>query len=694
MFSKHLIVLAMLVLKVSIGVGQNPNLGVFLFQEENHQSVALDATNKHDLRPQITTLRFPEASESSDSLLKAVLDEATILIDFSKKIPQAAASRTSTEQMDSTYIFYTTEEDLPAEKIFYQYDAAGLLSEAITQVDDQMTSRMTYVYDETSRLEQEIKSQFDGSNWDPVLMIEYDYENTPGQANSITIFYWDWTMVDWVASFQYQLTYDDQAKLHSKRLYLIDPEGILVDLQFRQVYLYDFLDRLSDEIDEYKCLAQTDQWRQSQNLHFVYGPENRLSQKIQHSWKVDHWQQEGKKVIYTYNASGQLTEERAYDSYRSGPTVWQAMYQDSFIYTSDGQAVQLVASAWGGQQEDWVPQVITDTMKNAEGFVEEVIQYASCGGQFAPKKKELYTYDKSNQLFEILTQYWDNLIQSWAFSYRSVNTYTNDGKLSDQTFQYWDMFSQQWINNYRQILIYDDFERLNQTIYQFWLFGDWETSQTDHYVYNNDDQLIEQLIGDLWKLNYTYDTNGLRLEEIRSGQSSLNDTVEWIPQQRYSYSYNSEGQETLSEHFQFDASTSTWLPDRRTYTFFQSGTSSPLQKVYEYLYPTEMTDEIQTSALHFWSPRDLTSSQAVPETTAFDCQLANPYTNNGLIQCEDWPDFESGQLYLFDVLGRIKIKQLVSNPMRLQTGHLGAGIYSLLIERKDGTIFRQKLFLE
>jgi hypothetical protein len=188
--------------------------------------------------------------------------------------------------------------------------------------------------------------------------------------------------------------------------------------------------------------------------------------------------------------------------------------------------------------------------------------------QFLKGKKapETVSFKKANFLrTETVNLQWDEVVNQYDSTTKSVFAYDNAGRVSIETLQ---RFSNStWEDTYRNSFTYDNQGRTIVTFVEYFntMTSAWENSRLDSSFYDQNGSLVENKFyswnssSNIWNLGfaykdvYTYNQQGRALTQISVLYSSFSN--DWDTVSRMDYTYNSTtGKLTQLDFYSYDSS--------------------------------------------------------------------------------------------------------------------------------------------
>jgi hypothetical protein len=403
------------------------------------------------------------------------------------------------------------------------------------------------------------------------------------------------------------------------------------------------------------------------------------------------YQEDGEKgkAEFVYDANGMLTQEREY--------YW------------DESAGKMVLESVG--------ETTYDAGKNRIQYVSTYLDETT--NQFITEYKETYSYDKNGNMTQSINNYWDTT-NNQAKEVKTNYTYDSGKNLIQSIMSYFDDLTNQFIFWYKDDYKYNGNNKEIQHISYIWdsySAKEWEPNSKTESTYDSQSNLILSLksgannVNNTWtwaldnKYEYTYDSNGIKTQYIiydmdNNNQWKLHDKIVYVIDDNRNTTQN-------LYYFSWDTQTNQWDGGiyKEEYTFNNDYTKNDLILPFDYddAIFTHMITEIKgfdwDSSTNEWvavsqmSP--LYSPQNVTAVNQRDAGLVSVFPN----PCSEFvsvsfPGLGSlASFELFDAQGRRLILKEIGNNEKLSLQGLNSGIY-LYNLNIDGKIQRGKLVKE
>ncbi|MBK8566070.1 MAG: T9SS type A sorting domain-containing protein [Saprospiraceae bacterium] len=306
-------------------------------------------------------------------------------------------------------------------------------------------------------------------------------------------------------------------------------------------------------------------------------------------------------------------------------------------------------------------------------------------------ENNLYIVDSTFVNFNLTQQ----LPTLWQDTDKTNFTYDSEGRLMKMIRSFFSLSAGQFEELLLNEYYYDSENRLIQEDISIFEAGAWPPPSGKFiYIYdalgNNTNVITYGFDTDLneWVLeendtNTYYPDGKLKTEVVRFPENNV-----LVDDQRYSYTYNSDG--LLSEVFveYWDVDESAWFNSEKDFYYYEAGEMQPIQVLIQVYDENEWIDAFRYD--YFYS--EPSSVRTEPTKNTLECTISNPYIPGSLISCEIGAS-EEMTLSLTDLLGRVVQMQSLSIP--LEVGKVSAGYYLLKISDKHTgeRRYQKKLFV-
>ncbi len=258
----------------------------------------------------------------------------------------------------------------------------------------------------------------------------------------------------------------------------------------------------------------------------------------------------------------------------------QNFYKEFFEYDVNGNLIRNIDYSWNSQTQTWVNDQRWDFVYNEAGQVTTVTGYVWSSGQWVLDTRETVAYDENGNATEYQVQQRNVDAGQWVNDFRNIRTYSGENRLTSSSDFIWS--GSAWVpislTNYeynqqgqlileteyvlnddnqvaseRSLYEYDSNGNRTEQLIQTWN-GDW-TDQSRHlYVYNENNQLIEETIQRYQASVWVNETRFVYSYSFTADESNLKLPV-------FFYELNGETDVNAlanSEEFRWDAGSNTW----------------------------------------------------------------------------------------------------------------------------------------
>jgi hypothetical protein len=334
-----------------------------------------------------------------------------------------------------------------------------------------------------------------------------------------------------------------------------------------------------------------------------------------------------------------------------------------------------------------------------------------------------YLYDTLNRVSQIITEMWDDSLEMLVNSQKDIYTYNEHGDLSSVLNHGWHVENQAWVlsGGFNHFYVYDDnFNILIDTlayvnwadtsvyIYTYYPNGNvhtevsascteywpWQWSDSTVYLYDdnnnmtrwtryewNDDSM--RFIHASWngRLSFTYDENNNRTSAVRETYKYYNQTWEydgWNPKLVWTYDDNDNA--TLIESFAWNSDLNDW----------ERNISGHVEIFYNNMRSGYEMFGLGGSIfnIHYICKEE---SVAVKETKNPTVLIyPNPAQDRVFISGIT----EKSQLAIYDISGKLVLKQTISSEQTINVNNLKSGIYLINIRNNTQNITKKLLISE
>lgn len=231
---------------------------------------------------------------------------------------------------------------------------------------------------------------------------------------------------------------------------------------------------------------------------------------------------------------------------------------------------------------------------------------------YEPTNKRIFNYSSSNDLLDIIYQYYDVNTTQFVNSFKE--NYTYNGTLLQESFnQYWDGTS--WVNNSKNIYLYDTNNKLTLYLSFTWNSTNWDSSYKQEYYYSpTADSTISyswNSMTNAWypsfKFATLYDSVGQTVAYVYYSW----DGTAWYISSINNYTYDSQGNiiqyltkvwdgSQLVNNFKADYYYTGNKNDSIIYYYWENASSSWIPN-FKYLYTYGSSDELVIESSYYYS---------------------------------------------------------------------------------------------
>lgn len=400
---------------------------------------------------------------------------------------------------------------------------------------------------------------------------------------------------------------------------------------------------------------------------FSYDEQGRLtamtySEKIDGAWVVDT------RLEYTYTSGNQIATYTLYSLEEEELLAW---IRYLYVYENDLTTKEEMY-VWDEDENDWSLLVVTEyAYDNNKNLLTETTYFSYMEIMMGTSKEE-YTYDASGNNTMVI-EYSSDFMGGWEPYSKREFTY-NAANLEIQYISYtWE--DGEWENEYRESTTYSG-NLMSELISQYWEDGSWVNYSKDTYNYSGNRLML--LITMEW-----------------------GDDGQWVNEYKEEYEYNSQGSLTLI--FWSEWVEGSWVPiDKTEISYDTSQSAQNLIYPFDWLSGFGMVTGyvisdwvdggwvLHSQATFYWSGGSATSAPSLNRSDVVNI-YPNPASDFVMVSV-DHPN-ETLDVYLYDMQGRLVLRQAITNNSSINTGQLNRGIYMFVIQA-DGLYSTQKLIIQ
>lgn len=358
---------------------------------------------------------------------------------------------------------------------------------------------------------------------------------------------------------------------------------------------------------------------------------------------------------------------------------WNNEDNSQFMYDLNGFNTLQTNQLWAGE---WVDYDKSEQSYDPNGnlLVSTYYDWDDDNNTWVPSNEDSYTYNENGQLAVYIVAVWD--ANAWEEYIKSEFEYDGNGKLTEEIIYGWNAIEEEWIESWKGTYGYD---------------GNGNMVLETSYSWN-----VEWM--PLWKTDLTYDADKNVILEVNSSWKEANNDWEFSWKDEYTYDENGnmvalvdyewEGDWNLSwkseisynNSYSIDELIMPWWwfeDDYITYRHMPiTGTG------YDYNAGSNDWDMSTRSTLSY-AELDVTGINN-PEGSSIKV-YPNPATDYISFDLENGANETTVELY--DLQGRLVLRQTVSAKTKIKVGHLNRGQYVYKIQHNDKS-FGDKVIIE
>lgn len=178
--------------------------------------------------------------------------------------------------------------------------------------------------------------------------------------------------------------------------------------------------------------------------------------------------------------------------------LWDTIFKKDYYYASNDSLEKLISSK--KINNSWIYTQKSEFKFDEENRVAVYIEsdWNRLTNKFIPKNKELFKYNKNNQLVQI-NRLVCNPIKGWLNTVKDSIIYKNDLKVERFTFYFDDSNKGEWLKTSKETFTYDSLNNHYQTLIQHWL------PEQNMFVTNEYSRLITLHYNQKNRLNFIND---------------------------------------------------------------------------------------------------------------------------------------------------------------------------------------------
>lgn len=349
-------------------------------------------------------------------------------------------------------------------------------------------------------------------------------------------------------------------------------------------------------------------------------------------------------------------------------------------------------------------------------IAETSIYFNQSESKWEVSSKQIYTYNASNKVTEIIYQNWNSTTNKLENKDKTLNTYTN-GNRTESIYQTWNTSSSIWENSEKQVLTFNSNNKPDTGLFYKWVNAQWSVDSRATVAYNTNNKLIS-VIEESWtnsqfvnssKTLLSYNSNNQVITERRASWDDFNSI--WTVNEQTSYVLDATGNRTSETYTNVSDNTQNRKTEYNYDTSsLMTGFSNPFKNKdgLDYLfqdYPfvnkvLSYNDFTYNTSLQTYYNNSKTTynynSAIVLANEKFDTENAtisvypNPTKNQINFQFPNNQMAES--IIILDITGKIMLTQSNSSN-QVDVSQLSNGMY-IIKANSEGKIFTNKFIKE
>lgn len=367
-------------------------------------------------------------------------------------------------------------------------------------------------------------------------------------------------------------------------------------------------------------------------------------------------------TFYTYDSKAHVTSKLQKD--QTGTNITKT----TNVYNSNGLLTNSLVQSWDNNSNSWMNTqrntITYDIHSNITMNQSEYWDFGTNSWLIASSNKYVFTYNANGLPTSITNSYWDATTSTFVNSDRSVNmTYNAANALLTEQQDYYDGTTNSWVP-----YLLDNYTYSAQNVLTTFIestyngFGGWEPSLKAHslvwYSWNGnlDNSKIQSYYLDNYDLttstwvwgsrgNVTYGANNssIEIQENHNG-------VSWENVSKNISNFDAQNNQTLTESYSWDATTSTWtLGGGSKYLYQYNGQGAMLEKISQYYDSFNTFAYVNSSKSVYEDFIEFNWSTNINEATAMNALVSpNPCHDRINIQLKN-----KAALQIFDLQGKL-----------------------------------------
>ncbi len=483
------------------------------------------------------------------------------------------------------------------------YDAAGRETEYTTYARNTAGSlayskQRLREYNTAGRMVQEIQyTTYDGTNWTAGNKRVYDYDVNDNKIEDT--YYTLYSYGNWIGSTHEVWTYNtDRLKTYYKKESWVSNAWTISNEEFydytasgnylliekyalksgvlagssKQVYEYNESE-LQTSLITYKW--SNGEWVNSAWTVTGYDAANNKTETCKYSWKDNMWTGSGNRVLKTYNDKKKVIEQIT-QTWPSGAMDWVNSARATAEYNAKSQKIQEASYTWKNDQ--WIGTIRTDWHYNAAGKNDTTIVYEPAGTEWLYNNRTIYAYDAQGNTILSHFAYWDE--DEWVLISMTRTDIIYEGSKQVSNASWACEEDSVWYGVEKDSTAYSATGKTTFTAHYNWFNNEWQMSSKSENTYDALDRLTlserYQGVGEnmrgVSRSETEYDEQGhtVMTASYQGWNSATNTwigynkiertyennqetslliygwgTDDWLPQTRFSYTYDVAGNEII-----------------------------------------------------------------------------------------------------------------------------------------------------
>lgn len=308
----------------------------------------------------------------------------------------------------------------------------------------------------------------------------------PGTFNQ-----YKWT-TQWNLSYTHTYTYNSNARItgvltndavtnqnYSRETYNYDSQNNISEEKYEswsggtwnQEYwnkyfnTYDAAGNITEWYSQFYSTGPQSSWVNSNRVKYTFNGANKITEQTEELWNGSAWifvspdnnnPNAITKIVYNYNANNTLVQQ-IYQQYINGSFVNFSRYSD-FVFTPDNKYQTYTYYRWNPNTNSWEPGTRQTYTYGANGSYVIVTEIYT-NGVWQNNRRTTQDFDSHLQDIRTKVEVWNN--NQWNFSSenRNLNTYDASDNLTELIRQYYNAGTQAYTNSFRYT--YGNFQSFN-----------------------------------------------------------------------------------------------------------------------------------------------------------------------------------------------------------------------------------------